>query len=79
MPSDQPTPPAKTNTGLRFPNLSRVLCIVALAATIGVMYWVIYNDSLIGTTKLLAEAGVLLAGVLVIAAGAHFSDGRHKK
>ncbi len=53
--------------------------MVALATTIGVMYWVIYNANLDGPKILLAAGGVLMTGVLVIAAGAHFTDGRHRK
>jgi hypothetical protein len=79
MNSDQPTQPPASNPAGRFTSLSRVVCIVALAATIGVMYWVIYNNTVSGPPQLLAVGGILLAGILVIAAGAHFSDGRHRK
>ncbi len=70
-----PTPDSKPP----FTTPSRILCILALAATAGGMYWVIVTDKLEGTMKLLAAGGVLVAGLLLIAAGAHFSDGRHKR
>jgi len=62
-----------------FTTPSRILGILALAATAGAMYWVITTDKFEGTMKLLAGGGVLIAGLLIIAAGAHFSDGRHKR
>jgi len=71
MNSPTPKPP--------FTTPSRILCILALAATAGAMYWVITSDAFEGTKKLLAAGGVLLAGILVIAAGAHFADGRHRR
>jgi len=62
-----------------FTTLSRILCILALIVTAGAMYWVVNTDTLDGTKKLLAGGGVLIAGLLVIATGAHFTDGRHHK
>ena len=62
-----------------FTTPARILCVLALAATGGAMYWVIETDKLGGTTKLLAGGGVLIAGLLVIAVGAHFADDRHRR
>jgi hypothetical protein len=50
-----------------FTTLSRILCILALLVTAAAMYWVMQNDTIEGTKKLLAMGG------------AHFSDGRHRK
>ena len=79
MSSPSSTPPVAPNPRPPFTTLSRVLCVLALTATAGVMYWVLQDDNLDSTHKLLAVSSVLTAGVLVIAAGAHFSDGRHRK
>lgn len=57
----------------------RLLCLFALLATAGAMYWVITTTAIDNTKKLLAGGGVLIAGLLLIAAGVHFSEGRHKK
>jgi hypothetical protein len=62
-----------------FTTLSRVLCVFALAATGGAMYGVLATDKMGAQMKLLACGGVLLVGILVIAAGAHFTDGRHRR
>ena len=62
-----------------FTTLSRVLGILALLATAAAMYWIVTSDAMDGTKKLLAAGGVLMAGLLVIAGGAHFTDGRHRK
>ncbi len=80
-----PPPPNAPNPGDApppkppFTTLSRVLCILALAATAGAMYGVLTTDKMGAQMKLLACGGVLLAGVLIIAVGAHFTDGRHRK
>ena len=68
-----PTPPRPFTTP------SRILCILALAATAAAMYWVITTDKYDGTPKLLVGGGVLMAGLLVIAAGSFFTDGRNRK
>jgi hypothetical protein len=78
MPSPEPNQLMPPNTRPGFTTLSRVLGVLALAATAAAMYWVINNDSLDGPKKLLAAGGVLTAGVLLIAAGAHFCDGKHR-
>ncbi len=62
-----------------FTRPSRILSLIALVITAGVMYWVLTNDSLDGTKKLLAAGGALMAGLLVIAGGAHFTEGKHRK
>jgi hypothetical protein len=77
MPSNPP--PATPNPRPPFTSLSRILCTIAISVTIVAMYCVIKSDAMDGRKKLLAVGGVLLAGILVISAGAHFSDGRHRK
>ncbi len=62
-----------------FTTLSRILCVLALALTAGAMYWIVTTNAMDGARKLLAGGGVLIAGLLAIAGGAHFSEGRHKK
>jgi len=74
-----PPPETIPNSKPPFTTCWRLLCILALAATGAAMYWVITTDKLEGTMKLLAGGGVLIAGLLVIAVGAHFSDGRHRR
>ncbi len=62
-----------------FTTPSRMLCILVLMVIAGVMYWIATTDAMDGTKKLIAASGVLMAGLLVIAGGAHFTDGRHRK
>ena len=77
MPLPEPTPTPKPKP--LYTARARILGILALAGTAGAMYNVITSDTFSGTMKPLVGGGVLLAGVLVIVAGAHFSDGRHRK
>jgi hypothetical protein len=77
--ANPPKPRYAPKTKPPFTTRSRVLCVIALAATAGAMYAVIATDEISGRMKPLVCGGVLMAGVLVIAAGAHFADGRHRR
>jgi len=62
-----------------FTSVPRILCIIALTLTAWAMYWVLKTDTIDGMMKLVAGSGILMAGLLIIAAGAHYSDKRHHR
>ena len=77
MPNEDQSPALKPKPP--FTTVSRILCILAIAATGGAMWWVATSDAMDGTKKLLAEGCVLMAGMLVIAGAAFYSDGKHRR